>query len=421
MELKVELPEASSTGFLEDLGSTLSKLLGQLSGGLEAIAQPKQVQAATKALKGCLMSFDKLNRLTAKSGKSGKNTDALKDFIAALQDEKNLENLDGPFRNMAQLFRNFGIDLKTDQELLAELRRRLEELPGTMTRLSLNAAALSGAFLGMPPAAQQVREGLGQMDRGMLDTVDIMERLPISARSAVTGLEHNFLGIGDFFKIHVQKPLDDTFKNLFAGLPPAANRAVTDLEQSFSEGAGNIKDTFETAWGDVLSIFGKTDDGVGSLASGVTATVKNTVNQLITGINNAIVEPFSGVSTALNKLKNFTFNGVQPFKNLNFSVSMPKIPLLASGAVLPANKPFLAMVGDQKHGTNIEAPLTTIQQAVALVMEDVTAAQLAGQNATVEVLRQILEAVLGIEVTEDTLGRAAARYNARQAMITGGF
>ena len=89
--------------------------------------------------------------------------------------------------------------------------------------------------------------------------------------------------------------------------------------------------------------------------------------------------------------------------------------------MLPANKPFLAMVGDQKHGTNIEAPLTTIQQAVAAVMEDVTAAQMAGHNATVGVLREILEAVLGIELTEDTLGRAAARYNARQAMITGGF
>ena len=40
------------------------------------------------------------------------------------------------------------------------------------------------------------------------------------------------------------------------------------------------------------------------------------------------------------------------------------IPQLAKGAVLPANKPFLAMVGDQKHGTNVEAPLDTIKQAV---------------------------------------------------------
>ena len=49
-------------------------------------------------------------------------------------------------------------------------------------------------------------------------------------------------------------------------------------------------------------------------------------------------------------------------------LTLPKIPMLAQGAVLPANKPFLAMVGDQKNGTNIEAPLETIKQALAEVM-----------------------------------------------------
>lgn len=50
-------------------------------------------------------------------------------------------------------------------------------------------------------------------------------------------------------------------------------------------------------------------------------------------------------------------------KNLNFKVSG-----LANGAVLPPNQPFLAMVGDQKTGTNVETPLSTIEQAVANVM-----------------------------------------------------
>ena len=42
------------------------------------------------------------------------------------------------------------------------------------------------------------------------------------------------------------------------------------------------------------------------------------------------------------------------------------IPALARGAVLPANKPFLALVGDQSSGTNVEAPLSTIKQAVRI-------------------------------------------------------
>ena len=89
--------------------------------------------------------------------------------------------------------------------------------------------------------------------------------------------------------------------------------------------------------------------------------------------------------------------------------------------MLPPNKPFMAMVGDQRHGTNIEAPLSTIQEAVAAVMADYEAANLAGHEATVETLREILAAVLGIEVGDTTIGQAANRYNQKMAIIKGGL
>lgn len=41
-----------------------------------------------------------------------------------------------------------------------------------------------------------------------------------------------------------------------------------------------------------------------------------------------------------------------------------EIPALASGAVIPPNRKFLVVLGDQKSGTNVEAPLSTIKQAV---------------------------------------------------------
>jgi hypothetical protein len=39
-------------------------------------------------------------------------------------------------------------------------------------------------------------------------------------------------------------------------------------------------------------------------------------------------------------------------------------PALASGAVIPPNSKFLAVLGDQRSGTNIEAPLDLIRQVV---------------------------------------------------------
>ncbi|ODU56969.1 MAG: hypothetical protein ABT01_02990 [Clostridium sp. SCN 57-10] len=50
------------------------------------------------------------------------------------------------------------------------------------------------------------------------------------------------------------------------------------------------------------------------------------------------------------------------------SIYSSDIPMLASGAVIPPNREFMAVLGDQKNGTNIEAPLSTIEQAVENVI-----------------------------------------------------
>ena len=46
------------------------------------------------------------------------------------------------------------------------------------------------------------------------------------------------------------------------------------------------------------------------------------------------------------------------------------IPPLAKGAVIPPNKEFLALLGDQKHGTNIETPLSTMKQAFLEALDE---------------------------------------------------
>ena len=69
--------------------------------------------------------------------------------------------------------------------------------------------------------------------------------------------------------------------------------------------------------------------------------------------------------------------------------SIPKIPRvsiprLAQGAVIPPNREFMAILDDQKHGTNIEAPLNTIKQAVAEVLAQVNVGS-SGFNGRIEV------------------------------------
>jgi len=107
--------------------------------------------------------------------------------------------------------------------------------------------------------------------------------------------------------------------------------------------------------------------------------IKGVINGILGGFEgfaNGFIKAINSVIKALNKLsfdvpdwvpglggKKFGFN-IKEIKEI-------KIPKLAQGAVIPPNNEFLAMLGDQKHGTNIEAPLDTIKQALAEVMAEI--------------------------------------------------
>jgi len=169
-------------------------------------------------------------------------------------------------------------------------------------------------------------------------------------------------------------------------------------------------------------------DRVGDIWNGIVNTVKGAVNSLIGFINGMISAVVGGLNSAIDALNSLSVDipdwvPVVGGNRLGFSighVTAPQIPYLAQGAVIPANREFLAVLGDQSHGTNVEAPLDTIKQAVAEVMEDLQAGQMAGFEAVVAVLREILSAVYGIELTDEDVGRAVQRWQHKQLIATGG-
>ena len=46
------------------------------------------------------------------------------------------------------------------------------------------------------------------------------------------------------------------------------------------------------------------------------------------------------------------------------TITAPQIPLLATGAVIPPNAPFTAVLGDQRNGRNLETPENLLRQIV---------------------------------------------------------
>lgn len=157
----------------------------------------------------------------------------------------------------------------------------------------------------------------------------------------------------------------------------------------------------------------------------MTNAIKTAVNGIIGFINRMISAVVTGINTVINALNGLSFDLPDIFggEHVGFNISTltaPQIPYLAQGAVIPANREFLAVLGDQNRGTNVEAPLDTIKQAVAEVMEDLQAGQMAGFEAVVSVLREILSAVYGIELTDEDVSRAVQRWQRKQAIATGG-
>ena len=180
-----------------------------------------------------------------------------------------------------------------------------------------------------------------------------------------------------------------------------------------------MSESLSKAWTQVYGNLGENGSLKIDLENGVLKGLKSSLNAIIRGLNTVVAEPFSALNSILEKVQKVKVGKLTPFSFLNWRVSIPTIPQLAQGAVLPANKPFLAMVGDQRHGTNIEAPLSTIQEAVALTMEDMSAGNMAGHAATVEVLRDILQAVLGISISDSTIANACARHQSNMAVVLG--
>ena len=78
-------------------------------------------------------------------------------------------------------------------------------------------------------------------------------------------------------------------------------------------------------------------------------------------------------------------------------VSSVDLPRLASGAVIPPNREFLAVLGDQRQGMNLEAPADMIRQMVA---DGIRAAGIGSGSRTQTVILQVGRRELGRVVYE---------------------
>lgn len=113
-------------------------------------------------------------------------------------------------------------------------------------------------------------------------------------------------------------------------------------------------------------------DGVCSIFKGIW----NTIVSIAEGAMNFVIRAVNAVIKGLNALSFDVPDWVPGIGGSKFGFNIPTVseislPRLAQGAVIPPNKEFLAVLGDQKQGTNIETPLDTMIQAFKIAFNEV--------------------------------------------------
>lgn len=262
-------------------------------------------------------------------------------------------------------------------------------------------------------------------------------------------------GIGEAFNNavnwtadYIVKPIVEGFKTLFKIHSPSEVTAewgmflieglangLSDNIKKITEVWENIKTTITTIWDNikllVLTSATTFHDNVVKVFEGLKDALKGPAQGILNvagGIANGIIKALNAGINAINKflgkiefpdwLSKIPGVSFLAGKKVDFglkTLSTVQVPKLAQGAVIPPNREFMAVLGDQSHGTNIEAPLDTIKQAVAEVMAN---------NNNAEVIR-LLQQLIGVVesknlvIGDKEIGKANARYNNQQRIIRG--
>ena len=414
----------------------------------------ESAKKSATAVRRSLMAFDEINRLNGGSGgRSSSNTvetlepaqlpeiapqvQALVDRVLTLLRpllEIDLTALLQALRNLWEHFQNLAAVAGQALEALwfQVLTPFIAWLAESFAPTLVNAFA---AQLDMVTAAlQPLMAGISALWQALKPVVSYIGASVLSAIRAWQGAFESLAGVFREKSPQITGILQNiasTLSVVWSRVGPVLSTMTSHFQGAFNQitsivsgAVGRVIDLLYQITGAVSGVFAGDWAAAWAMIRGILVGVVNGViadiNYMLNAIGSALNTMISGANSMSITIPSWVpvIGGRSYSPSLSY-VNIPQIPLLAKGAVLPANQPFLAMVGDQKHGTNVEAPLATIQEAVAVVMEDVLAGNMAGFNATVDVLGQILQAVLGIHVGDDMIAAAAARQSAKIALMKG--
>lgn len=199
------------------------------------------------------------------------------------------------------------------------------------------AKGIEGIFSGLKGIIGSVIDGIRDWLNGLLDWID--KKTNGKLKPLITGIKAIVTAVFGNIKQTVGNIIDD-IKTIFSGLIKFISGVFSG---DFDKAWEGIKDIFKGIW--------------------------NTIIDLLNGAINIIIKGINWLIKQMNKIS-FDVPSWVPFvggKSIGVNIdyiSENVLPRLAKGAVIPANDEFLAVLGDQTHGNNIEAPEGLIRKIV---------------------------------------------------------
>ena len=245
--------------------------------------------------------------------------------------------------------------------LLADLLDFVGYIFGAIIDTIIEKCGLAGTPVGdMLTGIKDIVQGALGIISGIL-TGDL-EKMKQSVIQMLTGVKTFVFGIWDWFKLGLTSLLDwldGKTNGRFHEIIELAKTYVSDVIDGVKQIFGGFIDfmtgvftlDWEKAWEGIKEIFrGIWNTIVGVLEAAVNLIIKG-INWLISKLNSLQIKIPDWLGGG-----SFGFN-IRPIAEL-------QIPRLAKGAIIPPNREFMAVLGDQKQGTNIEAPADLIRQIV---------------------------------------------------------
>ena len=238
-------------------------------------------------------------------------------------------------------------------------------------------------------------EAIGLLITAITSVIDTLSALLEFVKNIFTGnFKEAFAGLWNDLQ-QIWYNLGSYFADVFSRMYEKAKEIVSKLVLAVTGKFRSLKSEAGKIWDGIKSKAVNVWNSIGSFISSKVEWIKNAIVDKFNAAKNTVENIFNGIADTIRSIINsaidiangaiglindaissaedaFTFGPWDvptPFGDvtIGYEASFPRvptIPYLASGAVIPPNKEFMAVLGDQKHGNNIEAPESLIRRIV---------------------------------------------------------